>query len=154
MVTIDWCKKQAHGIKFIEPNENLAQEYIQTAEETLQILKIIQNKSRIWLATTKYYCEYFSIYALLMRLGIKCEIHECTIEIAQVLEKIKVIPPGYSALLNEDKKLRIDNQYYLKNREVKIDYQNMLEFVLKMKDIVHKLTIEEIMRIRKELETL
>lgn len=153
MVTIDWCKKQAHGIKFIEPNENLAQEYIQTAEETLQILKIIQNKSRIWLATTKYYCEYFSIYALLMRLGIKCEIHECTIEIAQVLEEMKVIPQGYSALLNEDKKLRIDNQYYLKNREVKIDYQSMLEFVLKMKDRVYKLTTGEIARIRKELET-
>jgi hypothetical protein len=40
MVSVEWCKKQQKGIKLIEPNNNLSKEYIQTAEETLDVLKI------------------------------------------------------------------------------------------------------------------
>ncbi|MBI5393479.1 hypothetical protein HZA96_06440 [Candidatus Woesearchaeota archaeon] len=39
-----WCKKQKKGIRLIEPNDNLAYEYQQTAEETLEILKSIKMK--------------------------------------------------------------------------------------------------------------
>lgn len=151
MATIDWCKNQEKGIKPIEPNDNLFQEYIQTAEETLDILKSIKGKSKVWLATTKYYCEYFAVYALLMKIGIKCEIHDCTIAICELLEKIKIIPNGYTAILREDKQLRIDNQYYLKNRDVPLDYNKILEFVLKVKDIGAKLTNAKINEIRKKI---
>jgi len=50
------------------------------------VLREIKDKSNMWLATTKYYCEYFAIYAVLMKLGIKCEIHECTIKLVEFLE--------------------------------------------------------------------
>ena len=86
-----------------------------------------------------------------MKLGIKCEIHECTIEVAKFLESEGVIPLGYSKTLNEDKKLRIDNQYYLINREVIVNYNQVLEFVLNIKDISNKLTIDRIKDIRKKL---
>ena len=82
-----WCKKQPKGIKLIEPNNELFLEYIKTAKETFNVLKEINNKSKIWLATTKYYCEYFTVYALLLKIGIKCEIHNCTIEVCKFLEK-------------------------------------------------------------------
>lgn len=36
----------------------------------------IKNKSNMWISTTKYYCEYFAVYSLLMKLGIKSEIHD------------------------------------------------------------------------------
>ena len=62
---LKWCFKQRKGIRLIEPNENLAEEYIRSAEETLAVLSNIKGKSNMWLATTKYYCEYFAIYALL-----------------------------------------------------------------------------------------
>lgn len=104
------------GIKFIEPNENLAKEYEQTADETLEILRAIQNKSKVWLATTKYYCEYFSLYSLLMKIGIKCEIHDCTLMLCGFLEEENILPKGYTQILQQDKQLRIDNQYYLKNK--------------------------------------
>ena len=83
---LKWCfgKKE---VKFIEPNENLANEYLRSAEETLLVLRDIREKSNMWVATAKYYCEYFAVYALLMRLGIKSEIHSCTIEILRVLQK-------------------------------------------------------------------
>lgn len=47
MAKLEWCRKQKSGIKFIEPNDNLAEEYISTAEETLATLKSIKNNSRV-----------------------------------------------------------------------------------------------------------
>jgi len=148
---LKWCFKQRKGIRLIEPNENLAEEYIRSAEETLAVLSNIKGKSNMWLATTKYYCEYFAIYALLMRLGIKSEIHDCTIEVARFLEREGVLPKGTSKLLENDKELRIDNQYYLKNRKVVIDFNKLRDFILRVKEKVNSVTDEEIHEIRRKL---
>jgi len=149
---LKWCCKQKKGLKMVEANDNLAKEYIQSAEETLLVLQNIRNKSNMWLATTKYYCEYFSIYALLMKLGIKSEIHECTIEISKFLEEQNIIPEGYTKKLEEDKELRIDNQYYLKNRKVDINFEELREFVLTVKNRVNTISNEEIRGIRTGLK--
>ena len=149
MTELKWCKNQKNGIKLITTNDNLSQEYMQTSEETLEVLRSIKNKSKVWLATTKYYCEYFAIYSLLMKLGIKSEIHECTIALCEFLENEKILPEGYTNIISDDKQLRIDNQYYLKNRDVNINYQQLVNFVLKIKDINNKITDEEINKIRK-----
>ena len=92
MVNISWCKNQKKGVKLIEPNNNLCKEYLKNAEETLEFLKDIENKSNMWLAVTKYYFEYFTVYALLMKIGVKSEIHDCTIEICKLFEKEGLIP--------------------------------------------------------------
>ncbi len=144
--------KKKKGIKLIQPNDNLFEEYIQTAEETLDILKIIKGKSKIWLATTKYYCEYFAVYALFMKLGIKCEIHDCTIAVCHLLEGLNIIPDGYSKILEEDKQLRIDNQYYLKNKDVPLDYNKVVEFVINLKNIGIKITKDKIEEVRETIE--
>ena len=82
MSKINWCKKQKKGIKLIEPNDNLSEEYYQNAEESIKVLRSIEEvKSNMWLATTKYYNEYFAVYSVLMRIGIKCEINDCTTSI-------------------------------------------------------------------------
>ena len=47
MATIDWCKSQKKGINLIEPNDNLFEEYMQTAEETLDVLKSVKNHRSI-----------------------------------------------------------------------------------------------------------
>ena len=152
LVDFIWCKKQKKGIKLIEPNINLSKEYMEQAEETLDILKLIKGKSRTWLATTKYYCEYFAIYSLLMRLGIRCEIHECTIKITKLLEDENIIPSNYSQILEEDKELRIANQYYLKNRDVPLDYNQLTNFVLEIKDINLKINNDLIKKIREKIK--
>jgi uncharacterized protein (UPF0332 family) len=154
MVNLNWCKKQKKGISLIDPNLNLSKEYINTAEETLTILKSIGDRSNIWLAATKYYCEYFALYSLLMKLGIKCEIHDCTIELSKFLENEKLLPKGTYNKLNKDKKLRINNQYYLKNIEVKINYDDLVNFVLKIKEITNNLNLEKINNIRFKLKNL
>ena len=144
MATIKWCKNQKKGIKLIEPNDNLFEEYIQTAQESLDVLRGIQGKSKVWLATTKYYCEYFAFYALLMKAGIKCEIHDCTIALCYILEEVGIVPEGYASILEQDKQLRIDNQYYLKNRDVPLDYDKVVQFVLNIKNVGLKLTASQI----------
>ena len=153
-VSIKWCCKQKSGLKLEEPNDNIAKDYLQSAEETLSILQDIKGKSNMWLATTKYYCEYFSIYALIRKIGIKCEIHDCTIEIAKLLEELDIIPKGYSRRLEEDKELRIENQYYLKNRQVDVNVRELTEFILKMKNKVNSITLEEIKRARDRIEEI
>jgi len=126
MKRISWCKKQVKGIKLVEPNDNLSEEYYQNAEESLKVLRSIKGThSNMWLATTKYYIEYFAVYSILMKIGIKCEIHECTVSLARFLEKEGVIKKKISDVLEKDKKLRIDNQYYLKNRPVTINFEEL-----------------------------
>src|SRR3989344_8385647 len=121
MNKINWCKGKEKGIKLIEPNDNLSAEYYENAEESLKVLRSIkETESNMWLATTKYYIEYFAVYSVLMKLGVKCEIHDCTIPLVKLLELEGVIKQGTSKILEQDKELRIDNQYYLKNKPVEI----------------------------------
>ena len=152
VAAIKWCKEQKRGIRLVEPNDNLFEEYIQTAEESLDILRSIKGKSKVWVATTKYYTEYFAFYSLLMKIGIKCEIHDCTIALCVLLEEMNFIPQGYSKILKEDKQLRIDNQYYLKNRDVPLDYNKVVEFVTTIKNIAVKLTNEDIKKVREKIK--
>lgn len=147
-MSIEWCKKQ--GMKLIEPNNNLAEEYYKNAEETLRVTNLIKNSgSNMWLATQKYYTEYLAAYSLLMKIGIKSEIHSCTIEVIKLLEKENIIDFEFSKLLEEDKDLRIDNQYYLKNKPVNLDSRKLSDILLKIRNIIDKLTDRDIKRIRK-----
>lgn len=149
MEKIEWCLSQRGGLKMVEENANLAREYLENAEDSLRVLNSIkETKSNMWLATTKYYIEYFSVYALLMRIGVKCEIHDCTIEFVEWLEKEGILPKGTSRMLERDKDLRIDNQYYLKNRPVNIEMEALRNFVLNMKRRIDSITAEEIRKAR------
>ncbi len=149
MERLDWCKKQKKGPKFVKPSEALAREYLESAEESLRVLsKIKEINSRIWTATTKYYIEYFAFYAFLMRIGVKSEIHSCTIELARFLENKKFLKINISKILEEDKELRIENQYYLKNIFIQTDLEKLRDFVLEIKEIIDNLTEQEIEAIR------
>ncbi len=79
MVTIKWCLKNKNGIELIEPNENMANSYLKMAEESLEMVPKTK-ESKIWSASTAYYTLYYSIYAVMMKIGVKCEIHSCSIE--------------------------------------------------------------------------
>ena len=79
-------------MKFAEPSNELAEEYFRNAEETLRVTNLIKDSgSNMWLATQKYYTEYLAAYALLMKIGIKSEIHSCTIEVIKLIEQEKFL---------------------------------------------------------------
>ena len=153
MDRISWCKNQSKGIKLIGPNDNLSGQYYKNAEESMQVLrKISITQSNVWLATTKYYIEYFAVYSLLMKIGIKCEIHECTIELVKLLEDRDLLEKGTSGNLEFDKKLRIDNQYYLEDRPVKINFEELSAFLLMIKEKLDNISNEKIEEIRKDIK--
>ena len=155
MNKISWCKKQSNGIKLIEPNENLSEEYYQNAEESLKVLRSIEGtKSNMWLATTKYYIEYFAIYSVLMKIGVKCEIHDCTIALTKFLEEENVVKQGMSEILEKDKELRIENQYYLKNKPVDINFENLSEFMVSIKETLDKIGSDKIEELRGKIEDI
>ena len=81
MTVIAWCFKQKRGLKLINPNSNLAQAYIKKGEESLATMSEISNVS--WKISTAYYTMYFSLYAVLQKIGVRSEIHKCTIVFAQ-----------------------------------------------------------------------
>ena len=145
MKKISWCKNKQGGIKIQEPNDNLSQEYYKNAEESLRVLKnIAETKSNMWLATTKYYIEYFAVYSVLMKIGVKCEIHDCTIALVKFLEDENILEKGTTDILEKDKELRIDNQYYLKNKSVNVDSEKLSEFLLSIKESLDKLNKDQI----------
>lgn len=153
MKKINWCKKHKGGIQIQEPNDNLSQEYFENAEESLKVLRSIKDtQSNMWLATTKYYIEYFAVYSVLMKLGTKCEIHDCTISLVEFLESIDIINQGVTETLEKDKELRIDNQYYLKNKPVNIDFQELSDFLISIKESLNKLNKDKIQEIREKIK--
>lgn len=154
MVTIDWCKKKPLGIRIIEPNSNMASSYVGMAAESIDALSEI-GKSRIWTATTSYYVFYYSLYALMLRIGIKCEIHSCSLEFME-----KMLGDFYSKddneMIRKSFKARIDLQYYA-DREVErkiIDdcRRYCKDFFIKTKDILSVITEKDIDSVRARIK--
>lgn len=148
MVTINWCKKQKNGIKLCVPSKHISSSYLFAAKDTLKILQIIENNSKIWTATMKYYFLYFLAYSYLSRVGISCEIHECTIKIIELLELEGFISTSFSKKVSSAKNLRINNQYYLKNIEVELDLKELLDEYTMFASNVANLTDSDIRTIR------
>ncbi len=74
MEKIKWCMKLKNGIGIIEPNDNLCSAYIKKSETALQAASAL-NDNMEWQISSCYYAMYFSLYALMMKIGVKCENH-------------------------------------------------------------------------------
>ncbi|SRR6056297_1261000 len=108
-----------------------------------------------WKIATAYYTIYFSIYSVLMKIGIKSEIHSCTIEFVKRFlsdyfnkEEIK--------FMEDAQKLRIDSQYYVNKNIPDKKYENLIEetpkFFIKCKDVMKKINEKKISEIRDKLK--
>lgn len=153
MDKIRWCLNQKKGIEIVEPSDNLRDAHLIKAEDSLEVLR--STKIRDWQLTTAYYAIYHSTYSLLMKIGIKCEIHSCTIEFAKrhlsrhfSTEDFELIDKAFSA--------RIDSQYYV-NREVPDrNYDLIMKktpgFLVKCRNVV--LEQKEIEHIREKISAV
>ena len=153
MVLINWCLKQKNGLEVIEPNINMSNSYLKMAEESISILVGVE-KSKIWTATMAYYIFYYSLYSLMLRIGIKCEIHSCSLEFMKVYltkfydnKDLDMIQKTFSA--------RINLQYYadrpVDSKVIEEAKKYCKDFFLKTKDILSKITESQISTIRKNL---
>jgi len=151
MATISWCYKQSKGLRLIESNENVSEGYFKLAESSIGTMNRERNKNDVFSISAGYYSMYYSLYGILMFIGIKCEIHQCTIKFMEDFltdfyskEDMKNI---YSAF-----KLRNTVQYYVNKIIDEKEIDNLIinapEFLAKSKEILSSLNEDKIKNIR------
>jgi uncharacterized protein (UPF0332 family) len=150
---LTWCLKQKRGIRITEPNQNLTKAYLKKAISALNTMTAtLQIKEADWTATTAYYARYFALYALLMKIGIKSEIHECTINLAQILANHKILHQNIVNEITEAKQERIDTQYYVTTeqnlKEIRKNAEKARKFVLEIEQSIENITPKQINTIR------
>lgn len=153
MTNVKWCLTQKDGIKIVDPNQNLALAYIKKAEDSL--LSMRETSIKDWKISTAYYAIYFSLYAILNRIGVKCEIHTCTIEFANFFLK-DYFSEDEIEFLRDSMSARIDSQYYT-DRKIKDDlFEKMVyetpRFLIKCKEIINKINEKKIKEIRAKID--
>lgn len=157
MVSIKWCCRQKDGIKIINTNENLALSYIKMAEDALGTMNREKNLNKTFSISACYYSMYYSLYAILMKIGIKCEIHSCTLEFMGFAlcdlyskEDIKIIGKAFDC--------RNISQYYVDKIILETDSNFIISkapyFVNKSKEILSKINEEDIKQIKIKMEEL
>src|SRR3989338_6578216 len=153
MDKIRWCMGKKEGLSLIEPNSNLAEAYIKKSEEALESMRV--NIIKDWKISTAYYTLYFSLYAVLTKIGIKCEIHSCTIEFAKKFLKEFFSEEEFD-FIGDSLKARIDSQYYIDRAVPDEQYNKMVknapDFLVKCKSILVKLNEKKINEIRMEFK--
>jgi uncharacterized protein (UPF0332 family) len=148
-----WCFKQKRGIRITEPNTNLTKAYLKKATSALNTMTAaLQINEADWTATTAYYARYFALYALLMKIGVKSEIHDCTINMAQLLANHEILRQNLVNDLTEAKQTRIDTQYYvateLNQKEIIKNAEKARKFVLEIEQTIESITPKQINTIR------
>lgn len=146
MDKLKWCCKQKKGIKLIDEKDHLSESYLKDSEESLDVCEKIKGK---WKIISGYYTCYNSIYSILMKCGIKSEIHDCTIELMNLFNFIEEEILFVINLKNK----RINAQYYLEKEE-DIDVKKIKEFIFKVKEILNSLTKDDILEIRNKIRNI
>ncbi len=138
MSKLDWCKNKKRGIKIVNPNENLARSYMEKSENSLKMM--VSAPSEDWRIVGAYYACYQALYSLIQRVGVRCEIHDCTIELMEFFP----FSDKEIGLIRELKEKRENAQYYVtdETRLKKVD--EVKDFVLKCKEILEKEDFKEI----------
>ena len=153
MDKIKWCAGKKEGLSLIEPNSDLASAYVKKAEEALESMRV--NIIKDWKISTAYYTIYFSLYAVLMKLGVKCEIHSCTIEFAKRFLN-EFFEESELNLTEDSLKARVDSQYYIDRTVPDEQYNKMIqkvpEFLVRCKSVIIKLNEKKVNEIRDKFQ--
>ncbi len=157
MVSIRWCCKQKQGIRLIEPNINLVEGYLKMTEASIGTMNREKRYNKMFSISACYYSMYYSLYAILMKIGIKCEIHACTLEFMKfglsefyAKEDFKIIKKAFD--------LRNIAQYYvdkvIDDEDFDYIFSKVLPFIEKSKEILGKLNEREVNEVRGMVEDL
>jgi uncharacterized protein (UPF0332 family) len=111
-----------------------------------------------WITTTAYYARYFALYALLMKMGIKSEIHDCSIAVAELLTERGILEEGLAKGILNSKQARIDIRYYVEREldptSVRNDVKNARNFVLELEKVIENITTDRIEEVRAYMHAL
>lgn len=143
----------------VQPNENLTKAYLKKAISALNTMNAtVQIKETDWITTTAYYARYFALYALLTKIGIKSEIHDCSIAIARLLAENGILGEDLVNDISNSKQVRIDTQYYvgieLNQASMKRNVENARKFVLEIEKVIENITPDQTENLRKHIRKL
>lgn len=153
---LKWCAKQKNGIKIVSESINLQKAYLKKSKDAIKSMEV-NAKAGIndWAIAASYYARYDAVYALLSRIGVKCEIHDCTIALFKHLFSGK-IALAFIQDLEQSKDDRIDAQYYTKT--IKINQNKVIvdtkNFVLEIEKIIDSLTKSDIVDLQTILKSV
>ena len=122
------------------------------SENALGTMNRERNYNLTFAISARYYSMYYSLYGILMKLGVKCEIHSCTLEFMKFAlfdfysnEDIKLINKAFD--------LRNLAQYYVDKVIDKKDSDFIMTqaplFLNKSKETLSKINEKEVERLRK-----
>ncbi len=139
-----------------EPSENLVKAYRQKSRNALKSMEINAQAGLVeWTVSASYYAKYFSVYSLFSKIGVKCEIHDCTITLFEYLFGDS-IPKEILKDLRNSKDNRIEVQYY--TQEINIDLEAAIrktkQFVLEIEKTIDGLNNEETSKLQIKLKAL
>jgi uncharacterized protein (UPF0332 family) len=151
-----WCLNQNKGIRLVTPSSNLMKAYLKKAGSALKSMDINAEAGITeWAVSASYYARYFTVYALFQKIGVKCEIHDCTIALFEYLFSDSV-PTRLIRELHRSKNYRIESQYY--TQEITINLEQMISetknFVLEIEKILDNLNPEQVTQMQNRLKEL
>ena len=141
---MEWCCIQKKGIKLVTPNEILGRSYLDNAEEDL--LGMQSNTFKVQNSSAYNAC-YNSFYSILQKVGIKCEIHDCTFEFFSLIPDFTKEQINLVSVL---KKNNLEIEQCLKKPKP-VNPQPVEEFVSKSKQVFESLSPDKIRLIRQEV---
>ncbi len=98
---------------------------------------------------------YFALYAILMKIGVKCENHTCTIEFMNIF-LLDYFDAKDVKQIRTSMALRVDAQYYADRQISEEKYRKIVDgaprFLVKCREVLFKMKDEEIDNIRKMMK--
>ena len=157
VVNLKWCCRKEGGITLIDSSENLSEGYIQMAENAIGTMNREKKLNLQFAISACYYSMYYSLYSIMMKIGIKCEIHACTLAFMK-----KMLNSYYSEedcrIINKAFNARETSQYYVDRivpkEDIDLIFSGVVPFLNKSKDILSKINEKDILKIRKEVEVV
>jgi uncharacterized protein (UPF0332 family) len=152
MENLNWFIQNKKGIRLVEPNDNLSKVYLRKSRSSLNMLSsAIEKEEWEWILETSYYARYFCVYSFLMKVGLKCEIHDCTIQLIGFLVEKELVDVRFFEEIKEAKSLRVDSLYY--NKDFSHDLilkfsKSASKFCLDFEEFIEDLDNEKIATIR------
>ena len=154
VVNLKWCCSKKEGIRLIESNENLSLGYMQMAENAIGTMNREKNLNIQFAISACYYSMYYSLYSILMKIGVKCEIHSCTLEFMKELLMDFYLKEDHKIILKAFN-TRNTSQYYvdkiIPREDIDFIFSKTTPFLSKSKEILSKINEKEILKIRKEI---
>lgn len=137
----------------VGPSEEMKVAYLKKSESYIVSAKLLQENGRLEESVSlAYYSMYYSLLALLFRVGIKCENHSAAIIL------LKEVFGVDNSEISAAEKERIDKQYYVSFSILEQEAESLIRaaegFNATLLDVMERLNSDRISEARKRIEKL